>query len=463
MSIRLRLTLLYTTILALALIGFSLLSYLSVANDGLAVQTNTLAIKAHRIITSADFQLNEIDSVSALFAGPEVFVQTRDAQAVVVDRTQNLAANTLPIERANLVAGDPQSAWSEIADVNGERLLIFNQPIGEQDKIDGVLQIASSLTEREQSLTRFRNLLVLSTALINVMAFVIGWALAGLGLRPIQRITEAAHMIGTQRDFSRRVEQSTSKDEVAQLAATFNSMLAGLQDAHQQTEDALNAQRRFVADASHELRTPLTTIRGNIHLLQRTPPISEADRQSVMEDISNESDRLIRLVSNLLILARRDTGQMLQCEWFPLRPIIEEVHRQAHLLAPDRSIHMEVPPEANVQAHRDTLKQVLLILIDNACKHTPAQVAITFTVRVDFDSVTLQVADNGPGIDPQSLPHLFDRFYQVEPERNQAGSGLGLAIAKALIEAQGGHIGVKSVRGRGSIFSVVLPCAFQKD
>ncbi len=288
MSIRLRLTLLYTAILALALIGFSLLSYFSVASDGLAVQTNTLATKARRIITSADFQLGEIDAVAALIAGPEVFVQTRDARAVVADRTQNLATSTLPLEQTNLVASDPQSPWSEVADLNGTRLLILNQPFGEQGRIDGLLQIASSLTEREQSLARFRNLLVLSNVLISAVAFAIGWALAGLGLRPIQRITEAAHMIGTQRDFNRRVEQSASKDEVTQLAVTFNTMLAALQDAHQQTEDALNTQRRFVADASHELRTPLTTIRGNIRLLQRTPPISKSDRHSILRHHERE-------------------------------------------------------------------------------------------------------------------------------------------------------------------------------
>ena len=410
------------------------------ASDGLAVQTNTLATKARRITTSANFQLGEIDAVAALIAGPEVFVQTRDVQATVVDRTQNLADHTLPLERANLATIDSFLPWREIASVNGERLLILNQPVGEEGRVSGLLQIASSITEREQSLVRFRTLLIISNLLISAAAFAIGWALAGLGLLPIQRITDAARAIGNQRDFNRRVEYSSSKDEVGHLAVTFNAMLTALQEAHQQTEESLKAQQRFVADASHELRTPLTTIRGNIRLLQRTPPINEADRHSILQDITSESDRLIRLVNDLLILARRDTRQPLQCEWSPIQPVIEEVQRQTHLLAPERPIHFDTPPNVLVQANRDALKQVLLILLDNAFKHTPGQTAISLTIQIDAHTVTLQVCDSGPGIDPQSLPYLFDRFFQVEPERNQAGSGLGLAIAKALVEAQGGQI-----------------------
>ncbi len=459
MSIRLRLTLLYTAILALALIGFSLLAYFSVARDGLEVQTNTLAVKARRISTAAEFALTDIDALAALFAGPEVYVQTRNRAAEVLDRTQNLNELTLPLERSNLSGINPDELWREVAVVGNERLLIYNKPIVTQGQVGGVLQLASSLTDREQSLARFRNLLLISNLLISAAAFAIGWALAGLGLRPIQRITEAARVIGANRDFSRRVEQGQARDEVGQLAVTFNATLAALQDAHQQTEEALSAQRRFVADASHELRTPLTTIRGNIGLLQRTPPISDDDRSSVMQDMVDESDRLIRLVNDLLTLARRDAGQPLQRESFSVQLVFREVERQAKLLAPERPIICEACPEAMAHGNRDALKQVLLILLDNAFKHTPPQAAIMLTSLENAHSVTVKVCDSGPGIEERRMPYLFDRFYQIEPARNKVGLGLGLAIAKALVEAQGGQIAVESEWGRGSTFSVVLPKA----
>ncbi len=132
--------------------------------------------------------------------------------------------------------------------------------------------------------------------------------LAGTALRPIHRITQTAQAIGAEHDFSRRVEHKGPTDEVGQLAVTFNDMLAELESAYRQLEEALDSQRRFVADASHELRTPLTTVRGNIELLRAEPPIAPQERAEILADTTEEVDRLIRLVNQLLVLARVDAG-----------------------------------------------------------------------------------------------------------------------------------------------------------
>jgi signal transduction histidine kinase len=250
-------------------------------------------------------------------------------------------------------------------------------------------------------------------------------------------------------------------DEVGRLAKTFNAMLAQLQAAYRQVEQSLEMQQRFVADVSHELRTPLTTLNGNVELLRREPPISADDRVEVLSDMASESKRLIRLVNDLLALARADARWPLEREPVQIKPLVEEACRQARLLAPDREIVCEAPADVAVLGQADALKQVLLILLDNATKYADGTIAAS--AQVAGGRVTVQVRDSGPGIAPQLLPHLFERFYRGRASAGASGSvidqgtGLGLAIAKALVEAQGGTISVESVVGEGTLFHVTLP------
>jgi signal transduction histidine kinase len=292
-----------------------------------------------------------------------------------------------------------------------------------------------------------------------VIAFGVGWVLAGATLRPINRIERTAYAIGAERDFDRRVDHVGPPDEVGRLATTFNTMLTELQTAYRQVEHALQAQRRFVADASHELRTPLTTIRGNVGLLQRQPPIEPEDRVAALGDMADETDRLIRLVNDLLMLARADAGRLWRNEPVLIKPLIEDLCRQAQLLEPERRIHCEDILDLAVVANRDALKQVLLILLDNALKFTPVDGEVRFTTAVDADRVFIALCDTGPGIAPAALPHIFERFYRGDSSRTGAGAGLGLSIAKTLMDAQHGTISVESAAGRGSVFNISLPQA----
>jgi two-component system OmpR family sensor kinase len=278
-----------------------------------------------------------------------------------------------------------------------------------------------------------------------------------MSLRPIHRLTQTAETIGAERDFSRRVAHTGPDDEVGRLAKTFNGMLAQLQAAYQQVGQALEMQQRFVADVSHELRTPLTTLNGNVELLRREPPISAEDRSEVLSDMASESNRLIRLVNDLLALARADAQRPLQSQPTPIRPIVEEACRQARLLAPDREIACEPLPEVAIWGQTDALKQILLILLDNALRHADGPIAVGGEVMER--QVTVSVRDSGPGIEPEALPHLFERFSRGKTSGDDNGTGLGLAIAKALVEAQGGTLTIQSQPGAGSVFSVTLPQA----
>ena len=159
------------------------------------------------------------------------------------------------------------------------------------------------------------------------------------------------------------------------------------------------------------------------------------------------------------MLARADAGQTLRADPIPVQALIEDVCRQARLLTPNTRIHCEAPADVLVQGDRDALKQVLLILVDNALVHTPAGTPVDLTVSSTDAQVVFNVRDSGPGIAPEALPHIFERFYRGQASRTGRGAGLGLAIAKELVEAQGGTITVESQLGQGSRFTISLPVA----
>ncbi len=462
MSIRLRLTLLYSTILALTLVVFGTLLYLTVRELILGAVYDSLKAESARVIQRAS-----LDSFGALvwptdtFATKETFFQLRDREGEVVVATRNLYGREIPLAsggRTVLAGGDP------VADIipapeGADRWMVHNTPIEMQGQYLGILQTARSLEDQDRALWALRRLLLVGVVLATLLAFGIGWLLAGMALRPINRIAQTAQAIGAERDFERRLSYSGPPDEVGRLAATFNVMLAQLGEAYSQVEQALRAQRRFVADASHELRTPLTSIRGNLALLRRQPPIEEEDRVAVLADTDEESERLIRLVNDLLLLARADAGRPPNIEPVPLQPVIEEVCRQARGLAPERTLRCEDAGDLTVLADRDALKQVLLILLDNAAKFTEPGDRISVEAETSSRGVALAVCDTGLGIAPEDLPHIFERFYQSDTSRAGRGTGLGLAIARQLAHAQSGELSVRSQRGVGSVFTLLLPQA----
>ena len=459
MSIRLRLTLLYTTILALMLAIGGTALYVTLSRVMLGSIEGALAGDARQLVGAGRFRLDEIDWLARRIGASATLFQTRDLSGAIQDRSPNLGGNELPLSEAGLAAVRDGRFWTEAAVIDSDRLLVHSRALATRGQIVGVIQAARSLDEYDQSLATLRMALFAGGGLGLLVAFGSGWLLAGAALRPIDRVTQTAAAIGAERDFTRRVEYNGPNDEVGRLATTFNAMLTELHAGYRQVAHALQTQRRFVGDASHELRTPLTTIRGNLELLRREPPIDPADRLAVLRDTIDETDRLSRLVGDLLALARADAGWKPALDVVPVAPLVEEVGRQARLLAPDRPIETATGGDLAVTASRDLLKQVLLILVDNALKHTPAAAAVRIVASDDGAQVALTVSDRGPGIPPEALPHLFERFYRADSARTEGGAGLGLAIAQALVETQSGTIGVESREGGGSMFTVRLPQA----
>jgi two-component system OmpR family sensor kinase len=473
-SIRLRLTLLFTTILTLTLFAFAGLLYLRQYQDTIEIEKRFLTDMGERFANGRrpppdavpkpqppgpepsepppDFNASgQLDG----FGGGYLVRRSPDGQEILDLQTPDDVV--LPLSDDAFQAVQNGETWMETATIEGERVLIYTVPILVQGQLTEILQMGRSLTTRDQSINALGiNLLIAGIAAIAV-AFGLGWILAGMSLRPIHRLTQTAQSIGAERDFSRRVEYNGPEDEVGRLAKTLNAMLSELQAAYEQVGQALEMQRRFVADVSHELRTPLTTLHGNVELLRREPPISTEDRSEVLSDMDSESKRLIRLVNDLLALARAEARRPLQSEPVVIQPIAEEVCRQARLLAPDREFVCNAPPEVVAMGQADAIKQVLLILLDNAIRHADGPIIVAGeTIE---KSVAVSVRDSGPGIEPETQPQLFERFSQIRASGDENGTGLGLAIAKALVEAQGGTLTIESQPGQGSVFSLTLPQA----
>ena len=473
MSIRLRLTLLYSAILALTLIVFSGALYalqarytLSILERDLSRAANGLAMMAHARMNTFQERWPANPDIPRVDRGgqpwPELReLRTRDAirllapDGSILELGINEQGVDLPLSQEGLKRLLQGRTWIEIVPGEQERWLVYSQPVNVGGEIVGIAQAARPLADRDRSLQGLGMALILGSLLTTVVAFGVGWALAGITLRPIHRITQTAFEIGQTRDFASRVQHEGPNDELGRLAKTFNGMLSHLQDAYQHVTHALQMQRDFVADVSHELRTPLTTIRGNLALLNHNPPLPKAEQEDVLEDLTGESERLIRLVSDLLTLARADAGRRLKSEPIDVQPLVEDVCRQARVLDPRQIIEWTGPDNVVALGDRDALKQVLLTLLDNAIKHGQDPIQVTIDERAE--QIRIRVQDSGPGMSPELCERIFDRFYRGDENRSTLGFGLGLSIAKALVEAQQGTLDVESQPDVGSTFTVQLP------
>jgi signal transduction histidine kinase len=472
MSIRLRFTLLYSVILAITFTVVGLAIY------GILSRVTYLALQED--LRRASFGLGEavlaVDSLDGPLPlvgnsrPPRSFndfpqdrpfrdlrereiVRLLDPQGLLIASPQGRIEDTLPLSAAGLSALQSGREWWQIATVNDQTMLIYSRPLLRDGQTVYILQLARSLQERQRSLYFFSLTFGAIGLFIILTAIGIGWWFSGFILRPIVKITQTAQTIGDERNFAHRVQYHGPLDEVGQLATTFNSMLSRLQDAYQQVAHSLEMQRDFVADVSHELRTPLTTLRGNLGLLRRQPPIPAEEREDILSDMTEESDRLIRLVNDLLVLARADAGRSLLHEPVEILPVLEETCRQVRALDPKREILLEAEP-LTIEGDRDALKQVLLIGLDNALKHSSGPILVK--TRRNGNQAEIQIRDEGPGIPPETLAHIFDRFYRGEDSLTVPGFGLGLAIAKSLIENMGGAISMESEVGKGSTLTLSL-------
>jgi heavy metal sensor kinase len=457
MSLRLRLTLFFTVVLAASLLALSALLYVMLDHTLALDVDHAIAGKAEDVartsrirgeypIRPRRIRLPHIDA----FAAPEIYIQLLNPEGQVVDRSANLGEHQLPLTPDALEEGRQGNPWYDTLALSGQTLRLYTAPLLIDDDVIGFIQVARSLQDNEQTLAHVQRILLICDTLVVVTAAAVGWFLARTSLRPIDRVTQAARAIGLSGRLDRRLDPPPHQDEVGRLVATFNEMLDRL-------EASFNAQRRFIGDASHELRTPLTTIRGNAELLLRGRNLPPDEMEDALADIASEAQRMSRLVTELLRLARADAGQDLERSPVRLDEILRGVHRQMQHHKPETPVRLEPVEPTVVLGSRDALQELLLILVDNALKYTPAGGEVTLGVERQDGEYALRVRDTGVGIAPEDLPHIFERFYRARHVRQHDGTGLGLAIAHWIAEQHGGRITVESALGQGSTFTVWLP------
>jgi len=280
-----------------------------------------------------------------------------------------------------------------------------------------------------------------------------GYWLVSRALRPVEQITSTAEQI-TQHNLGERLPVSKTGDELERLSNSLNRMITRLDDAFQQTN-------RFLADASHELRTPLTILCGELEELTNDARLDSRQRERTIS-LLEEALRLSKIVEQLLMLSRLDAGEAI-VEWqqFDLVELVRSTAEQMNLLAEDKNISIQGKDSEPVliEGDRSRLKQVLVNLLDNATKYTPAGGSIAWAVRKADNHAVLEISDTGIGIPPEALPHIFERFYRVDAARSADGEsiGLGLAIVKSILTAHGGEVAVESTPGKGTCFRVRLP------
>jgi two-component system OmpR family sensor kinase len=450
-TLRARLTLWYTTVLAAALILFSALVFLSLSYSLTEEIDSTLSLTADEILLASEAPEALAITLRALDLTTNVFVQVWDDQGDMIWRSGNMPGVEGAFDPNSLQA--QQNVFTRIS--NGDlHLRVLTVPLLSRSdgQVIGYLQLAGSLETVDN--TRRMLLLILSIGgvLVLATAAVVGFLTAQAALRPIEQVTETALQITRADDLSRRIPLDgppTSED--GRLILAFNETLERL-------EGLFETQRRFLADVSHELRTPLTTIRGNVDLIRH---MGAADPES-LDAITSEVDRMTRMVRDLLLLAQAETGKIpLAQEVVELDTLMLEVYRQAKVLAREK-ILLQIGHEdqARVKGDRDRLKQVMLNLVANALDNTPQGGEVTLYLICDGDWARFSVADNGRGISEQEIPYIFERFYRTDRSRVRkasGGTGLGLSIAFWIAKSHGGRIDVDSKEGEGTTFSVWLP------
>lgn len=441
MSIQNRLLIIYTIIFSMAFIVFAVIVYELPRARILAQIDRDLQALATEVV-----QPGSLPEVLETFETASTLVIVADENGEIIARSRNLTMfNDLLDENA-----DPFSESYGIVRHGDTQLRVYTVPLPDTEGqgVHYYLQVARLLDTYEHLNRVSLTALLMGFAAATASLFVAVLLTPGL-FKPLEDIATVARQITRADDLSRRVPYANRPDEIGDLARAFNQTLERL-------ERLFRTQQRLLADVSHELRTPLTAIRGNLDLMSR---MGEADPES-MEAIQAEIERMTRLVGDLLLLARADSGGLpLERRPIELDNLLFDVYRQVRIVDPPVFVELAEVDQAVVMGDMDRLKQLFINLVENAIKYTPAGGEVRLNLSKKAGWAQLEVTDNGIGIPAESLPHIFDRFYRVDKARTRAqgGSGLGLSIAKWIAQAHGGAIRVSSTVGEGTTFTVTLP------
>lgn len=478
MTLRLKLILWYSGLLAVVLVvfGLALVSVtrwvLTYTLDRQLAETSGQLMAASTAYTVGEFGLPEdlvlrLPESERLFA-PGVAMQVWDVNDLsaprLISQSSHLAGNSEPLDAVAVTqesyflrsGGEPSSAEPLLTEtrLGNEAWRVLTTPLTVYGRTY-VLQTGASMQMVNGASQGLIVIIAFELILALVGSLALGWSLTNRLLRRIDVISTAASRISASEDLKTRLPYDGPMDEIGRLTAVFNQMMCRL-------EKLFSVQQRFVGDVSHELRTPLTAIRGHLDLIKRYGMDPDS-----LEAIESETERMSRMVSDLLLLAKADYGGLpLTTREVDLDELVSEAYRSARVLAKNRDLKVTIREfePVRIEGDPDRLLQLLLNLVGNAIKFTPDGGEVTINLRHTRTDAVLEVKDTGIGIAEADVAHVFDRFYQADGSRVRGegpgrgdGAGLGLSIAKWIVDAHHGRISVESTVGEGATFTVSLP------
>lgn len=457
MTLRARLALLYTAIVVGILLIFGVAVYVAVSASLINEIDNNLQSTATRVIPN--IYVGEggelmVKSTPDVEFATDSFIQIWDREDTLKTASANIKNITQPLDASTLHAGSPVFRDVILTTEAGDaHLRVLTVPLVIGDRPIGAIQVGASLSVVDATQQALLVVLIIGVLISVSIAGLASWVSTQQALSPLEDVTETALQITRADDLSRRIPYlGPPQDEIGQLIHAFNQTLGRL-------ENLFNTQRRFLADVGHELRTPLTVIKGNVDLMRM---MKEMDEES-MDSIESEVERMTRLVGDLLLLAQAESGKLpLQRKEVELDSLILEVMQQMRVLARGKlKLRIGSIDQVVVCGDKDKLKQVFVNLIQNAIRYTPEGGEVVVAVGKNDHQAVVTVEDNGPGIPPEDLPYIFERFYRGEKSRTRTkdgkGFGLGLSIAYWIVKNHEGSIDVESRVGEGTTFRIFLP------
>jgi heavy metal sensor kinase len=460
-SIRFRLTVWYAGLLGGLLVLFGVFIYFTLAQflerglqETLSKEAQTIGEALLRNVnqTGDAYVVNEIEEHFAPRITSHFLRVTRGNGSLLYQSSapQSGAFDPSKVAAARLGALRP---WTEERLPDGTALLVYSMPFLVGGESQYLIQAGAPYEQVQRVLDGLLLSLGIAFPLIVGAAIGGGYLLMRNALRPLDEIATTAERI-TSHNLNERLPVVFTGDELEKLAVSLNRMMARL-------EEAFHHINRFSADASHEIRTPLAIIRGELENAYQSPGLTPELREPVGSALE-EAERLSRIVEQLLEMSRLEAGETLVDRTrFDFAEMTRTTVDQMRLLAEEKHLHLrfEGTQALNVEGDRIRLKQVVVNLVDNAIKYTPAGGSVSVSSFPLDGKAILEVVDTGIGVPTEAFPQIFDRFYRVDKARSRqlGGTGLGLAIVKSICAAYGGTVTVKSAEGPGAVFRVELP------
>lgn len=355
-----------------------------------------------------------------------------------------------------------EKTYKIVKDETGSLQLVIWRKIGSKDSPSGLIQLSTSIKDINAMLTNQLYIYISSSILLLFIGIALGGTILKRTLLPLHNMTNTAEKINVDQ-LNTRLPEDNGQLEIDRLSISFNNMLQRIETSFEHEQYIKEKMRRFVSDASHELRTPLTSIHGFVEVLLRGAAKNEDQLNLALNSILSESERLTKLVNDLLLLTKLDQKILVDFTTQDINDVINEVVPQLQILCNERNIKLELKDNIKVNINKNQIKQVIFNLTQNAVHHTDANNGIiTISTGTEIiSSVTfavLKISDNGTGISEEHLNKIFDRFFRSETHRarKDGGYGLGLSIVKSIVAAHDGEIKVESTVGVGTTFSIYL-------